>query len=43
MKRLAPMLVVLALAAGCAKDPPPSDRPTDSTLHVVTIEVRGMT
>jgi hypothetical protein len=41
MKRLAPALVVLALAAGCAKDTP-SDRPTDPALHVVTVEVPGM-
>jgi len=43
MKRLTPALVVLALAAGCAKDTPPPDRPSDPALHVVTVQVRGMT
>jgi hypothetical protein len=42
MKRLAPAFVVLALAAGCAKDPQ-AGKPIDPALHQVTVEVRGMT
>ena len=41
LRRLAPLLV-LALAAGCAKDPQ-ADKPIDPSLHQATIEVTGMT
>ena len=41
MKRLAPALMVLALAAGCAKDSF-DDKPIDPRLHVATVEVDGM-
>ena len=40
MRRLAPALVVLAIAAGCGS---PDRRPIDPSLYQAPVEVTGMT
>jgi hypothetical protein len=41
MRRLAPALVILALAVGCSKETN-QDEPIDPSLHKATVEVKGM-
>ena len=42
MRRLAPAVIVLALAAGCSSNPQ-ADKPIDPSLFHATVEVTGMT